>query len=133
MSDHPKMSIHPKMSVHERRYFVNYLIVVKNHSKKKSSNGKNTIFLRKDAHGRSFMIDGHGRSFLDGRSWTLIDAHGRSLTLMDAHYWMDTHGRSDAHDAGRTLAGRVLVGRIWTILDVRKILSCDGHGHASKT
>jgi hypothetical protein len=36
--------------------------------------------------------------------------------------------------AGRWLvAGRMLVGRIWTILDVRKILSCDGHGTVTVT
>ena len=33
-----------------------------------------------DAH---FWMDAHGRSFLDGRSWTLVDNRGRSWTIVD--------------------------------------------------
>ena len=96
-----------------------------------------------DAH---FSKGAHGRSFLDGRSWTLIlvrtlmDAHGRSWTLMDAHGRSFLDGRSwtimDAWtlmDDSRTIfgrwsdAGRTQVGRSWTIKDVRKILSREGH------
>ena len=38
----------------------------------------------------------------DRRSWSLIFVR----TFMDVWTLMDAHGRSDAHDAGRTLAGR---------------------------
>ena len=55
-----------------------------------------------------------------------MEAKGRSWKLKDAHFWIDAHGRwSDA--------GRSLVGRSWTIKDVRKIWSRDGHGHASES
>jgi hypothetical protein len=68
-----------------------------------------------------------------------MDAHGRSWKLMDARTLLDDF---------RTLAGRwsdasrTLVGRSWTIKDVRKIWSRDGHatvtrrsrdGHATVT
>ena len=68
-------------------------------------------------------MDAHGRSFLDGRSWTLIFG----WTLMDAHFWMDAHGRSwtlmDAH------------GRSWTIVDDRGrswTLTKFGHGTVTR-
>jgi hypothetical protein len=103
------------------------------------------------AHGRSWTLifeDAHGRSFLQGRSWTLflrtLISDGRSWTLMDARTLMersDAHGRSwtlifgcarvmDAHgrfsDAGRTQAGR------WS--DVLGRLRTFGkYGHATVT
>jgi hypothetical protein len=73
----------------------------------------------KDCNGR---LDAHGRSLLDGRSWTLIIG----WTLMDDRTQMTLDGRW-------LVAGRMLVGHIWTILVVRKILSCDGHGTVTVT
>jgi hypothetical protein len=71
-----------------------------------------------DVRGRSltpiFWKDAHGRSFLEGRSWTLIFERRliSGWTLMDshfwkeAHFWMDARTLMDAHgrfsDAGRT-------------------------------
>ena len=54
-------------------------------------------------------MDAYGRSFLVGRSWTVIDGHGRSWTLIFGRTVMVGHGRSwmlsDAH------------GRSWTFMD----------------
>jgi hypothetical protein len=97
-------------------------------------------------------MDAHGRSFLDGRSWTLIFG----WTLMDAHFWMDAHGRSfldgrswtlifgwtlmDAHGRSWTLMDDR--GRSWTIVDAYGIWLRDGNalvtrrsfdGHATVT
>jgi hypothetical protein len=85
-------------------------------------------------------MDAHGRSFLDGRSWTLIFG----WTLMDAHFWMDAHGRSWTlmDDRGRSWTIVDDRGRSWTIVDAYEIWLRDGNatvtrrsfdGHATVT